>query len=93
MPTLLYYSIFSLWLRIVFSLGWSHSWSQMPTTENPNIWQWARADPNCGFNQMQIPSGSTPLYKIFEEYASNQTKWINDFVPVLEKMLSNGYER
>ena len=37
--------------------------------------------------------GSTPLHEIFEEYANDQQKWINDYVPTFEKMISNGYDK
>ena len=50
-----------------------------------------KSDPQCNLNQMQVPKGSTPLYAIFEEYASSQAKWIEDFIPAFEKMQSNGY--
>ena len=41
---------------------------------------------------MSVPAGSTPLATAFEEYAANQEQWYDDFVDVLEKMLSNGYD-
>ena len=41
---------------------------------------------------MSVPQGSTPLATAFEEYAADQEKWYSDFVDVLEKMLSNGYD-
>ena len=48
---------------------------------------------NCEKNFMQIPEGSTPLYAVFEEYAKDQDKWINEFIPTFEKMMSNGYDK
>ena len=69
-------------------------WSMLPKHENPtNVWDWYRADPQCGLNKLEVPAGSTPLHQIFEEYATDQDKWMDDFVPAFEKMLSNGYER
>ena len=53
---------------------------------------WAKSDPMCGPNQLEYPPGSTPLYQIFEEYAADQQKWVDDFFPTMEKMLSNGYD-
>ncbi len=50
-----------------------------------------RSDPLCPFNTMEEPAGSTPLHQIFEEYAASQEAFARDFVPALEKMLSNGY--
>jgi len=40
---------------------------------------------------MSVPPGSTPLYQVVQEYADEQAKFISDFAPALEKMLSNGY--
>ena len=71
------------------------SYSRLPKRENPNLnieGHWKKADPDCPFNTLQIPDGSTPLHSIFDEYASDQQKWVNDFVPTLAKMLSNGYK-
>ena len=42
-------------------------------------------DPQCGFNKMEVPKGSTPLYQIMEEYARDQDAWLRDFVPAFEK--------
>jgi hypothetical protein len=49
------------------------------------------SDPECGFNMMEVPAGSKPLHEIVREYADDGDKWVADFVPTLEKMLSNGY--
>ena len=49
------------------------------------------AQPLCQKQRREEPAGSTPMYQIMEEYANDQTAWINDFVPALEKMLANGY--
>ena len=77
-----------------FFPGYSATWSRIPVVENPNpntAWHWKKADPDCPFNTMSIPDGSTPLNQIFEEYAADQQKWINDYVPTFEKMINNGY--
>ena len=50
-------------------------------------------EPKCDKNTLQIPEGTTPLHQVFEEYAQDQDKWLNDFVPTMEKMLSNGYDK
>ena len=47
--------------------------------------------PECAKQRHAEPAGSTPLYQIMEEYADDQTVWINDFIPTMEKMLRNGY--
>ena len=79
----------------IWNTSYAATWTRVPYyTENPdpyNNMHWKKADPDCAFNKMSVPDGSTPLHEIFEEYASDQQKWVNDFVPALEKMLSNGY--
>ena len=41
---------------------------------------------------MEEPAGSgEPLHTIFEEYADDQSAWMRDYVPAMEKMLANGY--
>ena len=79
----------------IWNTSHAATWTRVPYyQENPdpyNNLHWKKADPDCPFNKMSIPDGSTPLHEIFEEYAADQQKWVNDFVPALEKMLSNGY--
>ena len=80
-----------------YTSGFCHAcWSRLPKEgiENPDPmknWQWYGGDVGCPLNKLQVPEGSTPLHKIFEEYAADQQKWVNDYVPTFEKMLSNGY--
>ena len=50
------------------------------------------AIPNCPKNTKEI-GGSPALHEIFEEYARDQNKWVEDFIPAYEKMLENGYQR
>ena len=77
-----------MYLSFILHLAWiGNGWSAAPDTNN----HWVKADPNCGLNELEYPPGSTPLHQIFEEYASNQQQWLDDFVPTLEKMLANGY--
>ena len=45
----------------------------------------------CPKNTLAIPEGSTPVYQVFEEYAQDQDKWVQDFLPTYQKMLANGY--
>ena len=71
-------------------------WTRLPKEgiENPdpmNHNDWYNGDVGCPLNKMQVPEGSTPLHEIFEEYAADQQKWVDDYVPTFEKMLSNGY--
>ena len=81
--------------------NWNRSyqfqWSSLPKEgiEDPDPTNWRHyrtADPQCGLNTLEYPLGSKPLHEIIEEYADNQTKWVNDFIPTYEKMLANGYE-
>ena len=60
-----------------------HIWSKLPGQ--------VLAQPLCPKQRRQEPTGSSCLHEIMEEYANDQTAWINDFVPTLEKMLRNGY--
>ena len=80
----------------IWNTSHAATWTRVPYYHpvNPdpyNRGHWLKADPDCPFNKMSVPDGSTPLHEIFEEYATDQQKWVNDFVPTLEKMLSNGY--
>jgi hypothetical protein len=47
--------------------------------------------PGCGKQMLAEPAGSTPVSQIMDEYANNQSTWINDFIPTMEKMMRNGY--
>ena len=50
--------------------------------------------PKCQLNSMSYPEGTNdPIHAVFEEYAADQSKWVDDFIPTYEKMLSNGYNR
>ena len=78
-----------------FNTSYTFTWSTSPKRTDPNPTDprhWARADPDCPPNKTELPEGSTPLHLIFEEYAQDQDKWISDFIPAYEKMISNGYE-
>ena len=48
--------------------------------------------PECGKQMLAEPPGSEPTYKIFEEYAADQTAWLDDFTDAFEKMMRNGYQ-
>jgi len=53
---------------------------------------WAPYEPECPKQTIEHPAGSgEPLYTIFEEYASNQRSFVNDFFVAMEKMSANGY--
>ena len=89
---LIYYTSISNIKAITFLEGrLTESRIHYPVSWDKNHFK--RNDPLCEFNNLQIPQGSTPTYKIFEEYAKSNSKFIRDFVPTLEKMLSNGYRR
>jgi hypothetical protein len=60
-------------------------WSQMPG-------QKGRQSPECKLQELAEPAGAQPLHKIIEEFAADQTTWINDFIPTMEKMMRNGYQ-
>ena len=50
------------------------------------------ADAQCDVNKMEEPLGTKPLHQIIEEYAKDKYAWMVDFVPSMEKMMSNGYD-
>ena len=50
-------------------------------------------EPRCEKQRLEEPAGSgEPLHTIFEEYADDQSAWMRDYVPAMEKMLANGYD-
>jgi hypothetical protein len=65
-----------------------------------NDWQ----EPDTGFlagskmtyphlckKETHAPEGEA-LHKIVEDYAANQQKWFDDFIPIIHKMSANGYK-
>lgn len=66
------------------------TWSLGPKPGKPGRFE--KHDPNCPLNMLAEPPGSTPVSAVFKEYAEDQDQWFDEFVPVLEKMLSNGYD-
>jgi len=48
-------------------------------------------EPQCSKQSYAEPPGSQPIYQIMEEYANDQTTWIDDYIPAHEKMVRNGY--
>jgi len=67
------------------------------TSKKTTVWSkgedgW-NGEPRCEKQRLEEPPGSgEPLHTIFEEYADDQAVWMRDYVPVMEKMLANGYE-
>ena len=57
--------------------------------EKDNI-KLAQVVPNCP-KEDYAPEGE-PLYAIVDDYAKNQQKWFDDFIAIMHKMSSNGYE-
>ena len=77
------------WIQMQSNIPWDcPQWWGLTCVHNMK-----ESDPLCNLMTLQIPEGSTPMHEIFEEYASDNTKWIADFIPAMEKMLANGYER
>ena len=69
----------------------------MPINDGEPIWsklpgQKGRAEPDCKLQELAEPAGSQPLHKIMEEFAADQTTWVNAFIPTMEKMMRNGYD-
>merc|ERR1712048_796023 len=65
--------------------GGKGSWDYLHKVANTNVGH------GCGLQQHAEPCGATPLYQIVEEFAEDKEKWLEVFVPTLEKMLRNGY--
>lgn len=61
------------------------SWSLSP--------EGGKGEPQCDFNRHADPLDDMPVYQIVLQYADDQSKWLADFFPTLEKMLANGYPR
>lgn len=66
-----------------FKNGYHETWSGAEIGQT--------GETECLKQSYALPSTSTPLSTIVEEYADNQATWLHDFVPALEKMLTNGY--
>ena len=73
----------------IFSADTKFGWTTLPIS--PGASQRIKADPQCELNKIQEPANSTPLYQVFEEYATDQDAWIRQYLPAHEKMISNGY--
>jgi hypothetical protein len=69
----------------------------MRGTKARTVWsvppgEWGPYEPECEKQTIQHPAGSgEPFYTIFEEFASNQQNFVQDFIIAMEKMLDNGY--
>ena len=50
-----------------------------------------RVYPNQCKEETHAPEGE-PLYKIVLDYADDQQKWFDDFIPIIHKMSANGYK-
>mmetsp|Transcript_36227 Transcript_36227/g.79173 ORF Transcript_36227/g.79173 Transcript_36227/m.79173 type:complete len:586 (-) Transcript_36227:259-2016(-) len=48
-------------------------------------------EPKCDVNRLSDGPGSLEMHEVVELYANDQKAWVDDFIPVLTKMLSNGY--
>merc|ERR1712094_21434 len=61
--------------------------------ENDEDW-FRRACPmDCEKQDYRYPGDARTLSEHVEHYADDQDAWIEDFLPTMEKMLSNGYTR
>mmetsp|Transcript_103571 Transcript_103571/g.194981 ORF Transcript_103571/g.194981 Transcript_103571/m.194981 type:complete len:737 (+) Transcript_103571:92-2302(+) len=66
-----------------FRKGYHHTWSGTESGKPGAT--------GCRLQTYALPATSTPMSKIVEEYAGDQAAWLHDFVPAIEKMLTNGY--
>lgn len=65
------------------TFNWTFTWSVDAAAE--------RIEPQCVKNDFADPPGSFSMSEVIDEYANNNTKFLEDFIPTLEKMLKNGY--
>merc|ERR1712014_289426 len=63
----------------------SEKWQETP-------WKLSADASSCPKQDIESNDGKQPvkMYEIVEQYATVPNAWINDFVPAMEKMLSNG---
>jgi hypothetical protein len=77
--------------------GLEHFQDEMANNISRSVWsktpgqKWGLGQPGCEKQTLTEPAGSTPLYQIMEEYAHDNTVWIDDFTLAFEKMMRNGY--
>mmetsp|Transcript_9026 Transcript_9026/g.19956 ORF Transcript_9026/g.19956 Transcript_9026/m.19956 type:complete len:165 (+) Transcript_9026:1802-2296(+) len=57
-----------------------------------NAWTDKACPANCSRQNYQYPGDSRTLADWVDLYADDQARWINEFFPVMEKMINNGYE-
>ena len=50
-----------------------------------------KGDPQCPLQSLAVPETDHSTSWYMREYATNQDRWINDFVAVFDKMMANGY--
>ena len=76
--------------------GLEHFNASMALNDGEAVWSMApgkegRQEPLCKLQTLEEPTGSQPLHKIIEEFAADQSSWVNQFIPTMEKMMRNGY--
>lgn len=57
-----------------------------------NEWTDEGCPANCDRNDYQYPGDTLTLSDHVDRYADDQDLWIREFIPVMEKMINNGYE-
>ena len=60
--------------------------------ETKNEWTDNGCPAECPVNDYQYPGDQLTLAEHVYRYADDQDAWIRDFIPAMEKMISNGYE-
>merc|ERR1712113_365033 len=58
-----------------------------------NEWTDRGCPVDCGRQDYQYPGDTLSLADHVERYADDQDAWIQEFMPVMEKMIANGYAR
>eukprot|EP00088_Acartia_fossae_P031901 TRINITY_DN32692_c0_g1_i1.p1 TRINITY_DN32692_c0_g1~~TRINITY_DN32692_c0_g1_i1.p1 ORF type:complete len:314 (+),score=67.51 TRINITY_DN32692_c0_g1_i1:57-944(+) len=75
--------------------GLEHFGEEMASDAQKPVWSkidGRDVEPECPKQSLQEPAGSKPLYMDMEEFAHDQTAWIDAYIPTMEKMMRNGYE-
>mmetsp|Transcript_135658 Transcript_135658/g.220755 ORF Transcript_135658/g.220755 Transcript_135658/m.220755 type:complete len:547 (-) Transcript_135658:264-1904(-) len=61
----------------------------VPVREAWQSFRWAWQ--GCGKQEFRHPRGARPLYQYVDEFARDQRRWLDAFIPAMEKYLEKGY--
>merc|ERR1712107_376658 len=72
------------------SLSWNDANLERVTQ---NSWTQKACPADFSRQDYRYPGDTNSLADYIDHYAENQEDWINDFIPAMEKMIANGYNR